>query len=234
MKLPLKITPCPIVEALLEIRFTTNIHPNAVFGLFYHALKSDFPKVENLPILQIPDALRATDPNLKYKPLYKIFNNDFVIQIGSDVFSISSFPNYVGWTVFSEQIFNILHRIEELKIINTISRLGLRYINFFEGNIFDNINLKICINDDSINYKNTVIRTEITQDNFISTLQIANNVLNKKQFGSIIDIDTFKDTDLNDFFTLKEALINDEHTKEKELFFNLLKEDFLNKLNPEY
>jgi len=72
MKLPLKISPCPIVEALLEIRFTTVIHPDAVFGLFYNALKSDFPKVDNLPILQIPDALRATDPNLKYKPLYKI------------------------------------------------------------------------------------------------------------------------------------------------------------------
>lgn len=234
MKLPLKITPCPIIEALLEIRFTTIIHPNAVFGLFYQALKSDFPKVENLPILQIPDALRATDPNLKYKPLYKISNNDFVIQLGSDVFSINSFPNYVGWTRYSEQIFNVLHRIEELKIINTISRLGLRYINFFEGNIFDNINLSICINSQSINFKNTVIRTEITQDNFVSTLQVANNIWNKKQYGSIIDIDTFKDSELNDFFASKEGLINDAHTKEKELFFNLLKEDYLVKFNPEF
>ncbi|HOX74846.1 MAG: TIGR04255 family protein [Candidatus Methanofastidiosum sp.] len=234
MKLPLKISPCPIVEALLEIRFTTVIHPDAVFGLFYNALKSDFPKVDNLPILQIPDALRATDPNLKYKPLYKISNKDFVVQIGSDVFSINSMPDYFGWSIFSERIFDVLHRIEELKIINSINRLGIRYINFFEGNIFDNINLKICINDEGINYKNTVIRTEMAQDTFISTLQIANNISNKKQFGSIIDIDTFKDNDLTDFFRVKETLINDGHSKEKELFFNLLKEDFLSKLNPEY
>ena len=101
-------------------------------------------------------------------------------------------------------------------------------------NIIDNINLKICINDEGINYKNTVIRTEMAQDTFISTLQIANNISNKKQFGSIIDIDTFKDNDLTDFFRVKETLINDGHSKEKELFFNLLKEDFLSKLNPEY
>lgn len=72
MDLPKTIDPCPIVDALLEIRFQTLTHPNAVFGLIYNELQKDFPKVENLPILQLPDAIRASDPNFKFKPQYKL------------------------------------------------------------------------------------------------------------------------------------------------------------------
>jgi uncharacterized protein (TIGR04255 family) len=70
MKLPKTINPCPIIDALLEIRFRTTTHPNAVFGLIYNTLQEDFPRVESLPILQLPDQVRAADPNFKYKPHY--------------------------------------------------------------------------------------------------------------------------------------------------------------------
>lgn len=234
MKLPKTINPCPIIDALLEIRFSTKIHPNAVFGLIYNVLKDDFTKVDNLPILQLPDVVRATDPNLKFKPHYKISNSNFVVQIGTDVLSISSFPKYVGWDDFSKMIFSVIEKVEEIKIINNVNRLGIRYINFFQNNVFDVINLRTCINEETINYKNTVVRTEIEHEDFISTLQIANNALNKDQFGSVIDIDTYKVTGLERFFTEKEEIINSGHNKEKELFFSLLNEKFLSSLNPEY
>ena len=234
MKLPKTINPCPIIDALLEIRFSTKIHPNAVFGLIYNVLKDDFTKVENLPILQLPDVVRATDPNLKFKPQYKISNSNFVVQIGTDVLSISSFPRYVGWDDFSKMIFSVIEKVEEIKIINNVNRLGIRYINFFQNNVFDVINLRTCINEETINYKNTVVRTEIEHEDFISTLQIANNALNKDQFGSVIDIDTYKVTGLERFFTEKEEIIISGHNKEKELFFSLLNEKFLSSLNPEY
>ena len=65
-------------------------------------------------------------------------------------------------------------------------------------------------------------------------LQLANNANNQNRLGSIIDIDTFRDHDLEKFFSKKEEIINRGHTKEKELFYSLLKEDFLNTLNPIY
>lgn len=79
MRLPLKIDPCPIIDALVEIRFSTTIHPNAVFGLLYNALQTDFSKVENLPILQWPEAVRSSDPSLQFKPHYKISSKEFVV-----------------------------------------------------------------------------------------------------------------------------------------------------------
>src|SRR5659263_57254 len=111
MSLPVKISPCPILDALLEIRFSSKINSNAVFGLIYNALQTNFPKVESLPILQLPDVVRATDPNFRYKPHYKISNEKYVLQIGPDVIAISAFPNYVGWEEFSDKIFDILDKI---------------------------------------------------------------------------------------------------------------------------
>lgn len=234
MALPKAINPCPILDALFEVRFTTKIHPSAVFGMIYNVLQADFPKVENLPVLQLPEAVRATDPNLKFKPHYRISNQNFVAQIGPDVITVSSFPKYAGWNEFSNQIFGILDRIEEVGIIGSVLRIGIRYINFFDNDIFKNIDLKINIGKNDIDYKNTIIRTEIEQDLYKSSLQVANNANHNNKLGSIIDIDTFTESNLSNFFAHKKELISNGHTKEKELFFSLLKDDFLKTLNPVY
>jgi uncharacterized protein (TIGR04255 family) len=234
MTLPKMINPCPILDALFEIRFNTTTHPSAVFGMIYNVLQKDFPKVENLPILQLPEAVRASDPSFNYKPHYRISNQDFVIQIGSDVITISSFPKYLGWEKFSAQIFDISQKVEKIGIINSIIRIGIRYINFFEKDIFKDIDLKIRIGENDIAYKNTIIRTEIGHGTFKSSLQVANNANHQEKLGSIIDIDTFTESNLNNFFAKKEEIINLGHSKEKELFFSLLKNDFIKTLHPIY
>lgn len=232
--LPKVISPCPILDALFEIRFTTQIHPSAVFGMIYNVLQVDFPKVETLPILQLPEAVRLADPSFKFKPHYRILNSNFVAQIGPEVLTISSFPNYAGWANFSAQIFSILDKIENIGIIDSVVRISVRYINFFNDNIFNNIDLSICIGENDIAYKNTIIRTEIDHEVYRSSLQIANNANYNNKLGSIIDIDTYTESNLNLFFKNKKDLINGAHTKEKELFYSLLKDDFLKTLNPTY
>ncbi|MBS3769951.1 MAG: TIGR04255 family protein [Bacteroidales bacterium] len=234
MKLPKKINPCPILDALIEIRFSTNINRDAVFGLIYNALHSDFEKVDKLPIMQLPDQVRDSDPSLKFKPHYRLSNENIVVQVGPDVITISSYPKYTGWNSFSSKIYDILEKVQNIGIIDSIIRIGIRYINFFEQNIFDDINLKVTLSENTIDYKNTVIRTEISQDNYKSTLQIANNANHNNKSGSVIDIDTFMDNNIDDFFHRKKEIIDNGHEKEKELFFSLLKEEFLNTLNPEY
>ena len=234
MKLPKLIEPCPILEASVELRFDPKIHPSAVFGMIYNTLQAEFPKVESLPILQLPEPLRLADPNLRYAPHYKIYNDSFVVQIGPTVIAISTIPKYLGWDLFSQKIFEIIEKIESLRIINGIIRIGIRYVNFFDINIFNNINISVCISSKNIDYRNTAIRTEIENGAYKSTLQIANNIPQLSKVGSIIDIDTHINTGLNDFFSKKRDLINDGHIIEKELFFSLLSEDFLTKHNPKY
>lgn len=233
-KLPKSIENCPIIDSLIEIRFKSKINHNAIFGIIYNSLRSDFHNVENLPILQIPEAIRMSDPNLKYKPLYRISNKDYVVQIGTDVLAIGAYPKYVGWNKFSKTIFDILDKIESLKIIGEVERLAIRYINFFEENIFENIKLEVNLGGSSIINEKSVFRTEINHGKFNSVLQISNDAKSENKLGSIIDIDCSKTKGLQDFFKNKESLINEGHQIEKELFFKLITDDYLRKLNPTY
>lgn len=234
MSLPKKIEPCPIADALLEIRFQPLVDPNAVFGLVFKELKDSFQSIEKLSILQLPEFVRDNDPDLKFKPHHKMFNDKYVVQIGPNVISISSFPIYNGWVDFSETIYTIISKISNSEIVDKIERIGLRYINFFEKNIFDNISLKILLNDCQITQPNTIIQTQINSDEFTSTLQIANNVLFNNNFGSVIDIDTYTETSLTNFFENYSSVISKAHQYEKELFFSVLTEEFLKTLSLEY
>ena len=236
MMLPKKIEVCPIVDTVVEIRFISSLFSNAVFGMIYNEFQKDYPKVEKLPILQLPDQLRDIDPNFKFKPHYKISNDKFIIQIGPDVFTVGSTIPYIGWNEYSDEIYNLLQRLFNLKIISQVIRLGVRYINFFESDIFSRIKLSLSIDESEHECKNTLIRTEIVNNDFINTVQIANNVNHvvngRPIIGSIIDIDTSRNYSDTKFISDYKTEVESAHNSEKELFFSLLKDDFLDSLKP--
>ena len=76
MKIPIKLNLCPIIESVFEIRFDSSLDANIVFALIYSKLKDDFPKVETLPLSELPASMRDADPNLKYQPAYKLHYKD--------------------------------------------------------------------------------------------------------------------------------------------------------------
>ena len=234
MKLPKKISPCPIVDSIVDFRFEPNIHYSAVFGVVYNALKKNYPDVEGLPILNIPEDVRIKDPLFKYKPFHKISNSNFIIQVGYNVLSISSFPKYVGWEDFSNEIFNLIEKVTNIELFGNVTRLGMRYINFFDIDIFQKINMNLSFSDNKIKYFDTFTRTIIDHGKFKSNLQIANNAVHLGKKGSLIDIDTFYENEINEFLTEYKNLIQEIHLNEKKLFISLLKEEFLKTLNPEY
>jgi uncharacterized protein (TIGR04255 family) len=236
MEIPIKISPCPIVDSILELRFTTSLPHDAIFGIVYSAFKADYQKHESLPILQLPEPVRKTDPNLKFKPYYRLLNEKFVIQIGADVLTISSFPQYVGWTSFQTEISNFYNTVKALSIIDNVSRIGLRVINFFPKiDIFQNAKISISVSESPITSQKTLLNTEFEYEHSIkSTLNISNNAQINLQYGSIIDIDTF--CEYNKEFDVSHIMkeVDVIHNKEKALFFSLLKNEFLKQLNPEY
>lgn len=238
-KLPIRTEKCPIVDALIEIRFETSLFPNAVFGLIYDAIRGDYPgTVEKLPILQLPDQLREQDPGLKFKPHYKIENTEFILQIGPDVLTISTKMPYPGWEKFESHVFYILGKIIEKKIISRVIRLGHRYINFFPGNIFSNLNIEFSMCKGDYKPLGTIIYTETKDGEFVNTLQLSNNATSEKDkkitLGTVIDIDTYRVFDDSSFINSHNDNINIAHITGKKLFFSLLKDDLLNSLNPIY
>ena len=162
-KLPVSINPCPIIEAIFEIRFESSLPDDAIFGIIYNQFKDEFQQVKQLPVLQLPAAIRTQDPNLKFTPHYKIKKDNFIIQIGPIVFSLVNLKDYCGWDNFSKKIYDTYNNLLELKLINKHYRTALRYINVFPDiNVFNKSNLKILLNDDLlINPDQTVMLEQI-------------------------------------------------------------------------
>jgi len=237
VRLPKKISPCPILESIVELRFDSPFPSDAIFGIIYNEFKTEYSDLQELPILQLPELVRKQDPALKYQPYYKLFSQDkkFQFQIGARVVSLINLNPYKGWSVFSEKLKNMIERLKKLSIIDTYTRVGIRYINGFDFNIFEKINLSLCMSEVPLIDLDATIRMEIPSAEFINTLQIANNAQVKKlagtSKGSVIDIDAHIENPKNDII----ETIEQGHLEEKKLFFALLKEEFLKKeLNPEY
>ena len=236
-KLPIKITPCPIIEANLEIRFTrNNIPSDAVIGIIYNLLSSKYTcQLEQRPIMQLPPEIRSKDPQFTYQPTHVVKTSDFSILIGPQVVTIA-IQQYPGWNKFRAIIKNIVSIIINATLIKQVDFIGLRYVNFFTLNIFDYINLHI----EGLPQKgsSTIFRTEFKTDTHINVLQISNGVHVKNQFinadGSLLDITTVVNTQHGLNIDNLEENIDTARCKEKELFFFLLKDDYLKTLSPIY
>lgn len=235
-KLPLSITPCPIIEAIFEIRFESSLPGDAIFGIVYNQFKDEFQNVEQLSILQLPAAIRNQDPNLKFSPYYKIKKDNFIIQIGPNVFSLTNVKDYCGWKAFSKKICDTYSKISELNLIKKHLRTALRYINILpDTNVFEKSNLCINLNNNHLGANQINFTVEIPHEHGASNLKVINFAEaifeNQAVKGSIVDIDTHVQHEK--FNSFKES-IEHAHTAEKELFFNLLDSEFLKTLNPVY
>jgi len=238
VKIPTKITPCPIHEAVVGLTFETEIVSEAVFGIIYNEFKDKYGDVKKLPILNIPEEIRMKDAALMYQAWYHLIEGNHLISIGPRMIGISNKKDYSGWAIFSKKVTDAIEKIKRTGIIKNVTRVGIRYINFFEFDIFKKIDLEVKLKNELLNSEQMIINTKIKREPFINTLQILNNAnmmdVDKKLVGSVIDIDTYTNDNLNNFFNDYKDVLENGHNIEKELFFNLIKEDFLKELNPEY
>lgn len=234
-RVPKSINPCPIADAIVELRFDSSLTSEVMLALVFNELKTKFPKIVALPIMELPAFVRDTDPNLRFSPHYRLDNNDYVVQIGPKCFSIACPKEYKGWTNYSEQIKWTFNKLKNLNCIEKPLRLGVRYINFFENcNIFEKIRIILNIADNSLLSYQNVLRSEFDVDNFHCVVQLTNLAMlsDQKTKGSSIDLDVICEN-LEDI-AMFEEVINRAHELEKKLFFSILQSDFLNEFNPEY
>lgn len=237
MKLPKSISPCPIKESVSEVRFEPNVPEDAVFGIVYQALKTEFPEAKPLPILSLPVEFRTGDKDLMFQPYYRLENTDSRVLLGPRTISVGMRGEYSGWAIHSRRIKSILAHFYETGVVGQIARFGLRYISFFDFDIFPNLLLKITVDNDPLEGEETFFKTVISAGDCKSLLQIGKGVAltsKPEAKGSVIDIDSFETDIRGDFGHRLDDFLENAHGSEKELFFKLLKPEFLEKLNPVY
>lgn len=238
--LPKQINPCPINQAVVEIRFDSPLPPDAIFGVVFNKLKDSYKDEGGLPILQIPAAVRNQDPNLLFQPHYKLVKDHYILQVGPKVISLGIIDqNYTTWERYYSEIQEVFEKVNEIGFISEVMRVGLRYINLFIDDIWENININVKIINDEIHSDEIFVRTLLDKGEYKVNLQTGNQLKleDDKQIvgrASVIDIDTFIQDKKIDFFENMNSILEKSHSIEKEIFFGLLKDDFLKSLNPEY
>jgi len=127
----------PIIEAVCEFKFGKDTNWDmTVPGIIYNEIQKEFPHKEqhanqniNLPTEDTPGEAHINIINMA-----RFLSKDkkTIIQVGQNTLSINRLQPYVNWSEFSSLIqyaFNILSR---KVVLNSIQRVGLRYINRIE------------------------------------------------------------------------------------------------------
>ena len=247
ISLPKKITPDPIIQAVIEIRFEPKVQSDAVLHFVSESriVKDCFGASQELPIYQLPSPVRNSEPGLRYSPYFHLEGKGgyqgYLLQVGPRAISLVSNEPYKGSDDFLEKTHSLFSSINEHGAIGKVERLGIRYIDFFDFNIFDKLQLSLTIPGHELEHQSSSVRIEFPRTgSFARTLHVVSNakVASSKdgteKTGSILDIDAFTDQLPSSFFQKAEELLKEGHLAQKELFFNLLKDDFIKTLKPEY
>jgi uncharacterized protein (TIGR04255 family) len=236
----------PLVNCTIEVRFKHSAG-EIVPGLVYGAVSKRYgsPKVEALPIMQLPQQIREQDQNLAFQPTNRINAKNFTLNVGPRVlglnYDIARDKRYPGWDALFSELKSLNTELGQVGIFRNIERIGIRYINFFQEDDFlkklsfslstpwtskvtDELNFGFVIKDDAYRSR-IVISTK-------ATLKTALQAAETQKEGQILDIDTFLAKPVRYTDLLK--TVDECHEVAKKAFMQSLNPDFLESLGPEY
>jgi len=238
-RLPISISPCPIVEAIFEARFVSPQPWATMPGLLFAQIRERYPEQKTLPVAQLPEEMRRQDANLLVLPLIQFLSDDFLIQLGPRVVCLVTKPNaYPGWPTIEQELGWLLERLKSAGFIGETERLGARYIDFFDGDVFDSLRIGLQIDDQPLRGTPTDVTTLLRRDAVSIRLHLTNGAIvaikEGPKSGSILDVDAwFGPLDV-DLFENGLTRFGEAHQAIKGLFFGLIKPELLSKLNPTY
>jgi len=237
-KLPKEISPNPLLSSVVEIRFLSNIKNEELLKLIFPLLSNNFPLIK---YSDVPQSLKNVETRLKYNPDYVFSNSDYSVSIGTNVISFENLGTYHLWSNYFPLIKGVILDISKIGLVQKIERLGVRYISLFDSanKIKDITSLDFKLDYENDEQLKDFFQTELNKGQIKLVLKIAQsgNVIkgNETYNGLFIDIDVSQVQKLPEKFD--ESLLNQIdrlHTEEKKFFYSLLKEEFVQTLNPKY
>lgn len=242
----------PLLEMIVEFRFKAQLPDEALFGLYYPIINQHFSNHVALPIMNIPLQARTSDPALIYQPHYHFLgHSNLSLLIGPKVliFKYERFINgesndYPGWRNYiakfiSEMTSNIMQVIS----VQAIERIGIRYVDFFEGiKLRDYITPSFSFPDRKL--ERLQVTCSCIEEGILHNINLSdsaefkhhvNGVQKIHKLGSIIDIDSeYIPETYIDFLQNIEAVLTRMHDGNKNLFYEIMKEDLVSMYHPIY
>lgn len=245
MKLPKKLKSDAIVEAVLELRFDTDNTSKIIellIGRFADTPEWRDYQQTRLPLADFPEAVRRSDPNLRYQPIFQLSSADgqITVGIGPQTLLYSRKAPYPGWDKFGEELQHVVARLFEIVPKAAVSRIGLRYVNALSSVVhgitsIEDLDLSIkvgtkVINDSvNLNYKSNISK-DIEVMTRIASVNLAEGSIPDK-VTVIVDIDVFTP---NGFSSNSQKAVMEyiehAHESEKISFFGVLGKEVTDRL----
>ncbi|MFN8250354.1 MAG: TIGR04255 family protein [Ferruginibacter sp.] len=246
MRLPVKITPDSIKDSIVEIKYSSRTPFEVLVGFIYNALDDTY-KYTNRPAPNNNQQVGGLPSSIEFQiaPLNIFFTETIKLDIRPNSLIFNCLNGYRGWLTYKSEIEKTLNQISTVKEIEKYNRIGVRYISqYSETDITSCTKFNFSFGMPEVVSDTYVFRTEFNQEYFriILSLQhkaqmltgkFINNVAETKPI-STIDIDVIAEN--LSLFTVPELsdFLDKIHDKEKEVFFSIISEDYLKKLNPVY
>jgi uncharacterized protein (TIGR04255 family) len=236
--LPAEVSPDSILEALLEIRYETQVLPEIVYGrIVDNSNWEDFAQ-STLPAYAFPAELRQIDPDLRYAPVLQLGSGIKSLRIGPSVLSFHIRNPYPGWTSFRQDLHNVVITLfgacrNELNV----SRMGLRYINaLLPGlhgvNSIADLNISLAVAGEHLTSNLNLNYTSQINGDMQVTVRLSSKDLVKgdlpEETSAFIDVDVYTGEDYatNDIQAVKDW-IDLAHEHEKAQFFRVFSPDMI-------
>lgn len=238
--LPTRVKRCFIAETIIEVRHKSRQSWTVLPGLIYGAIQDRYATQKPLGTSHLPPELLSKDENLRYAPAIQfIGDNGRLVQIGPCMFALSFKGDYPGWTAVREEFEWLLTQLWDKRVVGERERLGVRYIDFFPTDeIKPEWKMSLMFDGKVLTPPEVSIVANLKREHQSAKLQLHFGAIRPSEkgtrIGTALDIDTAL-TAPN--FTLAPDNFGDLdqlHLMQKEMFFGLLSEPFLNELGPEY
>jgi len=237
-KLPTRITPCPIVEAVLEVRFVTERGWTVLPGLLHQHIRDRYREPEDLPLAAMPEKFRESQSQFTYQPLASFAGEGFSVGLGPRVLSLAVTGEYPGWSVVNKELDWLLAKVEAANFISEGERIGIRYVDFFECDLFPNLEIQPHCHGEPLTGFETSLTIAFRRERFTARLILHNSVSVKTdegpRSGSVFDLDLSLAASDFDLFEDGRNRFREAHRLNKEIFFGLMKPEFLSTLSPTY
>ncbi|MBI4625763.1 MAG: TIGR04255 family protein [Verrucomicrobia bacterium] len=161
------------------------------------------------------------------------------MQLGPRVVSLSTKSRtYPGWPAIRNEPSWLLERVRAAGFVRETERIGVRYIDFFSGDVFPNLKIGVHIEGAPLKDGQIDVTTVLRFGKITTRLQVTNGAIvvtaAGPEVGSVLDIDGWVGPNDSDLFGHGLERFTELHDMVKRLFYSLLKPDYLAQLNPVY
>lgn len=245
--LPTKLEFQVIIDAIFEIRF--NAH-QAVADLLPGTLLQLFgtpPRVERLPLADVPQQIRIQQPELAHQPITRLVWPSHAIFVGERMLGIACTVPYPGWKEFKRIITTLINHLAEINIFEAPNRFSVKYVDFLPTEKFPEsmkvLNWSLNVGESSLEGESVSLKSQQKVGDFVVVRDIHSRAEVQvqgcpKQNGILLATDVARIQENNkawpEFLQSFDVEVDALHDEGKRQFFTCLTKEAIEILKPTY